>query len=113
MFDTEQHPASPQGPVQEEDPMQMAKSQLSVRLFLLLAAVCVVFLMIGGSADADIPATAPVEYLVEPGDTLWAIASGVIGSDQDVRRLVADISQLSGVEGGTIFPGQVLLIPTS
>ena len=113
MFDIGLHPASPEGPDQEEDQMQMAKLQLSVRLFLLLAAVCVVFLMIGGPADAEIPIVAPVEYVVESGDTLWKIASGVVGPDQDLRRLVADIRRLSGVEGGTIFPGQVLLIPAS
>lgn len=92
--------------------MQMAKHQLSVRLTLLLAAVCLVFLVIGGRADAGIPATAPTEYIVEPGDTLWAIASAHAGPEQDLRRVVADISQLSGVDPGSIFPGQVLLIPT-
>ena len=92
--------------------MQVAKHQLSVRLTLLLAAVCVVFLMIGGAAEADIPTPAPVEYVVESGDTLWEIAVAVGGPDQDVRHLVADISRLSGVEAGVIFPGQILLIPT-
>ena len=58
--------------------MQTAKLQLSVRLSLLLAVVCVVFLVIGGSAEADIPAAAPIEYVVESGDSLWAIASGAI-----------------------------------
>ena len=33
--------------------MQKANLQLSVRLSLLLAALCVVFLMIGGSAQAE------------------------------------------------------------
>jgi nucleoid-associated protein YgaU len=93
--------------------MQMAKHQLSVRLFLLLAAVCVVFLMIGGAADADIPTPDPIQYVVETGDTLWAIAAEVAGPEQDVRRLVADISRLSGVEGDLIVPGQVLLLPAS
>jgi LysM repeat protein len=89
----------------------MAKHQLSVRLILLLAAVCVVFLMIGNSADAGTPLPAPFEYVVEPGDTLWEIASSMAGPERDVRNLVADISSLSGVEAGVIYPGQVLLIP--
>ena len=92
--------------------MQKANLQLSVRLSLLLAALCVVFLMIGGSAQADAPLTAPVEYVVESGDTLWGIATANAGPDQDVRRLVADIARLSDVDAGSIFPGQVLLIPT-
>ena len=93
--------------------MQKAKLQLSVRLSLLLAALCVVFLTIGGSAQADEPLTAPVEYVVESGDTLWGIATANAGPDQDVRRLVADIARLSEVETGSIFPGQVLLIPAA
>jgi len=91
--------------------VQMARLQLSVRLSLLLAAVCSVFLMVGGSAGADSPTPAPIEYVVESGDTLWEIAAAIAGPDQDVRHLIADISRLSGVEAGSIFPGQILLIP--
>ena len=93
--------------------MQKANLQLSVRLSLLLAVFCVVFLMIGGFAEADAPTAAPVEYVVESGDTLWRIATANAHPDQDVRRLVADIARLSEVEAGSIFPGQVLLIPAT
>ena len=111
MFDNELHPATRKGPIKEEDPMQTATLQLSVRLSLLLAVVCMVFLMIGGSAEADIRSAAPVEYVVESGDTLWEIASVNAGADQDVRRLVTDIARLSGVDAASVFPGQILLIP--
>jgi len=90
--------------------MQKATLQLSVRLCLLLAAVCMVFLMIGGSADAEAP-TSIVEYVVAPGDTLWGIAASRTGSGGDIRRLVSDIVELSGVENGMILPGQILLLP--
>ena len=89
-----------------------AASQLSVRLALLLAAVCMVFLMIGSSAEADTPTLPPIEYVVQPGDSLWAIAADFTPGGEDVRRLVADIGRLSEVSGGIIIPGQVLLIPT-
>jgi LysM repeat protein len=85
--------------------------QLSVRLALLLAAVCTVFLMIGNSAGADTPVPPPTEYVVEAGDTLWSIASQVSGPEIDLRHVVADISRISGVSNGLIVPGQVLLIP--
>ena len=91
--------------------MQMASNQLSVRLVSLLAAICVVFLTIGGSADADIPTPQPIEYVVETGDTLWGIASEIAPPGEDIRRLIHDISRLSGVETGSIVPGQVLVIP--
>jgi nucleoid-associated protein YgaU len=112
MFDDERAKQTRQGPDQEEDPMQKANLQLSVRLFLLLTALCVVFLMIGGSAEADVPTPAPDEYVVQPGDTLWAIASATAAPGDDLRRVVADIARLSEVDADSLQPGQVLLIPS-
>ncbi|HEU4917157.1 MAG TPA: LysM peptidoglycan-binding domain-containing protein [Acidimicrobiia bacterium] len=91
--------------------MQKAKLQLTVRLSLLLAALCVVFLMIGGPAGADVPTPEPTEYVVEAGDTLWAIASAAADPGEDLRRLIADIARLSGIDADSLQPGQVLLIP--
>ena len=93
--------------------MQIAPLQLSVRLALLIAAVCAVFLMIAGEADADADASAlpPVEHVVASGETLWSIASSFVSPGEDIRRVVHDIAEMSDVSGGAIFPGQVLLIP--
>jgi hypothetical protein len=52
-----------------------------------------------------------VEYVVAPGDTLWQIAAVRTETGGDVRRLVSDIVELSGVENGMIIPGQILLLP--
>jgi nucleoid-associated protein YgaU len=109
MFDPEQHRV--RAPIRRKVHMQKAKLQLPVRLSLLLAALSVVFLMIGGSAGADVPSPAPVEYVVQPGDTLWAIASASAEPDDDLRRLVADIARLSGVDADSLQPGQIILIP--
>ena len=93
--------------------MQIAPLQLSVRLAMLLAAVCTVFLMIGGAAAAEAGASAPLplEHVVASGETLWSIASFHVSPGEDIRPLVHDIAEMSDVRGGTIFPGQVLLIP--
>jgi LysM repeat protein len=66
--------------------------------------------MIGGSAEAEGP-TSVTEYVVASGDTLWGIAAERIEPGGDVRRLVSDIIDLSGVENGIILPGQILLLP--
>jgi nucleoid-associated protein YgaU len=111
MFDPEL-PAIPSGaPIKRKTRLQRVNLQLSVRLSLLLSALCVVFLMIGGSAEADVPTPAPVEYVVEPGDTLWAIASATAGPGDDLRRVVADIARLSEIDADHLQPGQVILIP--
>ena len=90
----------------------MALPQLSVRITLLAAAALMVFLMIGGSADADIPEAPPIEYVVAPGDSLWSIAAAHGEPGADVRRLIFEIRQASGIAGDHIVAGQVLLIPT-
>jgi len=85
--------------------------QLSVRLSVLLAAVVTVFLLIGGAADAEGPPPATVEYVVHQGDTLWAIAADHSPPGEDIRDLIADIRDFSGMPTSAIYPGQVLRIP--
>ena len=48
--------------------------------------------------------------VVEPGDTLWSIATTVAEGD-DVRVVVDRIQELNGLEGTDVAPGQVLLLP--
>ena len=91
--------------------MQKAQNQLSVRLSVLLAAICAVFLLIGGAADANEPVAPPLEYVVEVGDTLWSVAGLHVDRGQDVRSLIYEIRSLSGLESSLIHPGQILLIP--
>ena len=48
--------------------------------------------------------------VVQPGDTLWSIATGVAGS-ADVRAVVDHIQQLNHLQGTVLMPGQVLELP--
>lgn len=90
---------------------QTAKRQLSVRLSVFLASVCTVFLLIGGAADAEGPPQPTVEYVVESGDTLWAIAAAHADPGDDIRHLIADIREMSGMTTSMLHPGQILHIP--
>ncbi len=56
-----------------------------------------------------VPAAAE-RVTVEPGDTLWGIASSRY-PDADVRQKVFEIEQLNGLNGPTIMPGQRLRVP--
>ena len=91
--------------------MQTTRSQLSVQLSVLLATVCAVFLLIGGAAEAESPPTAVTEYVVEQGDTLWAIAADHITADEDVRVMIGSIKERSGITSSSLQVGQVLQIP--
>jgi nucleoid-associated protein YgaU len=48
--------------------------------------------------------------VVEPGDTVWSIASAVTESG-DVRTVVDQIQRLNDLEGAVLVPGQVLQLP--
>ena len=55
---------------------------------------------------------APRTYVVERGDTVWAIAVRLSGPTVDPRPLVDEIVDLNGSDGALI-PGQTLLLPRS
>jgi LysM repeat protein len=48
-------------------------------------------------------------YVVEPADTLWAIALREYGGDP--REAVWEIRERNGLEDTTVQPGQVLVLP--
>ncbi|MCZ2861073.1 LysM peptidoglycan-binding domain-containing protein [Blastococcus sp. VKM Ac-2987] len=79
---------------------------------MLLVALAVVALgtaVLGGGGDGlELMGTTSV--IVDPGDTLWSIASAVAG-DRDVREVVDGIQRLNDVEDSAILPGQVLQLP--
>ena len=80
-----------------------------ISLILLMTPVFPAF-----AADASaVKDDAPDRHVVVPGDTLWSIAEAHTPAGGDVRRTVADIRDLSGIDGSTIRAGQTLRLPTS
>lgn len=88
-----------------------AQRQLSVRLSVFLAAVCTVFLLIGGAAEAEGPPSPTIEYVVAEGDSLWSIAATFADPGSDTRALIAEIKRTNGLGSSTIYPGQLLAVP--
>lgn len=62
----------------------------------------------GASRPPDADADESVSYVVQPGDTLWAIARR-LSPGQDPRPLVAALDDVAG--GAVLQPGQALVIP--
>lgn len=80
----------------------------------LVTLVAFVLLVIGASlifstAEAKKQAPAPQQVVVQPGDTLWGIASDNRGSTE-IRKYIYQMQQLNDI-GSTIFPGQTLTLP--
>jgi nucleoid-associated protein YgaU len=65
-------------------------------------------LLAGGGDDLRLAGVQSV--VVEPGDTLWSIASRVAGT-ADVRAVVDRIQRRNHLQGTVLIPGQVLELP--
>jgi hypothetical protein len=75
-----------------------------VTLFTALAAGCLAVVAHGSAANAG------TTVVVQPGDTLWTIATAHYPSD-DVRTRVADIEQANGLQSPVIGVGETLRLP--
>ncbi len=79
------------------------RSQITLGLIVLLAIALLVVARPGSSAGPE------ARYVVQPGDTLWAIASAEY--DGDPRAAVWKIEKRNHLVGAAIVPGEVLLLP--
>ena len=61
-------------------------------------------------ATAQVAGPATVAVTVQPGDTLWGIASA-LDPGADPRALIAEIRQANGLTQSGLIPGQVLQVP--
>jgi LysM repeat protein len=76
---------------------------------ILLVAFVATFLGWSLLTRASDGAGRPQIYFVQPGDTLWSIATARYGGDP--RAGVWKLQQRNGLAGTTITPGERLLIP--
>jgi LysM domain len=90
------------------------------RVGLLLASGAISVVLASGAAHAGgagehppaVRSTTTRVYVVHQGDTIWSIATGVVGRGADPRPLVDAIAERNHVTGA-IVPGQRLVVPTS
>jgi nucleoid-associated protein YgaU len=66
--------------------------------------------LVGGDGGDGLHLAGQASVVVQPGDTLWSIASSVAG-DGDVRLVVDRIRSVNGLHGSDIAPGEVLRLP--
>lgn len=60
------------------------------------------------------PSQEYVSVAVEPGQTVWQLASAVADEDTDVRQVVDEILEDNDLSGTSdIHPGQVLRLPVA
>ena len=83
------------------------------RVLVLLAVLVLVSLVLAGRAMATSVAD-PAEvqtYTVSSGDTLWSIAAGITGSNEDVRDIVIDLKNMNRMASADLRAGEQILLP--
>lgn len=79
------------------------------RLRILWVAPLVLLLVALGAARPSSGAAREARYVVEPGDTLWAIATA--NYEGDPREAIWRIEERNDLSGPQLSPGDVLLLP--
>lgn len=94
------------------DPAPTLRITRRGRLVILALALMVVLLPGAwrAMATAQVEGPATLVVTVQPGDTLWGIASQV-DPGADPRALIAEIRDLNGLAQSGLVPGQVLTVP--
>ena len=77
---------------------------------LFVAAVLGFALYAGGGAGAEPPT---VLYTVEPGDTLWSVATEHYPPSEDPRVTVEVIREANDIPDAQIYPGTRLELPAA
>ena len=75
------------------------------RILMLAVVGILLWAAFARSSDASGPER---RYLVQPYDTLWSIAASGYA---DPRQGIWEIKQRNHLDGATIVPGQVLVLP--
>lgn len=75
------------------------------RILIVAVLAVVLWAVFARSSDASGPER---RYVVQPYDTLWSIASSGYA---DPREGVWEIRERNGLDGTTIVPGQILVLP--
>ena len=75
------------------------------RIVMVVLVALVLWAVFARSSNASGPEE---RYVVQPADTLWAIAAVRYA---DPREGVWEIRERNGLEGTLIVPGQVLFVP--
>ena len=68
--------------------------------------------VLGGNVYGALSVGQPAQVHVQPGDSLWSIASAHYSSG-DPRDHVDQIIALNHLSGSSITPGEVLLLPAA
>lgn len=111
------HPSRPR-PADRRPPLRLTQRGRRLVRTLVVALTLVVVLVVlsvglGAASSASDSAARPAtqRVVVQPGQTLWSLASTAL-PDLDPRLAVSRVADLNGLTPGSqVVPGQALLLP--
>lgn len=84
--------------------------RLALTIATAIAVAMALLIYLGTVAYGGISGGGPETVTVRPGDTLWSIAAAHSGGG-DVRDEVDAITAANHLAGGSLRPGQTLVVP--
>ncbi len=93
-------------------PLRLTRRGRAVLLgfFILMSCLASAVLLTTASRAEDSPAGPASSVVVQPHDTLWAIATRT-APDRDPYAAIADIKRINDLDGFVVHPGQTLELP--
>jgi LysM repeat protein len=83
-------------------------------LALVVMGVALVSWQAGeASADGPVGALEVVRHVVQPGETLWGIASEIAAPGEDVRDVVLELQDLNELPSAGLMAGQSIVVPAA
>ncbi|MGY1742592.1 MULTISPECIES: LysM peptidoglycan-binding domain-containing protein [unclassified Blastococcus] len=106
-------PAGASRPRPVRSPVRLTRRGRCVLGALALGVAALAFLvlsaLLGPGGELELAGGSSV--VVQPGDTVWSIATAVADPGEDVRAVVDAIERLNDLEGAVVVAGQVLEVP--
>jgi hypothetical protein len=108
-------PAKPASKLASKQALRLTRrGRLTLVLSVMTLLVFAGFSLGRGSSLAASRTRPPAQHsvVVEPGETLWSVATR-IEPHADPRRVVADIEARNHLSSAAVEPGELLLVPAS
>lgn len=92
------------------------KNQNKVLKVILLTSLCIMFSIsfvyaLHSNREHGLEQKNAIEFLVQPGDTLWDISLRYKPQGEDTRSYLTEIMDMNRLESSTIQIGQILYLP--
>lgn len=81
-------------------------------VILFIAITCTGMITAFASAGDHSDSSKLLQVIVQPGDSLWSIASANKTDDQDIRDVIRSIKEENQLASSEIQAGDVLVIPS-